>query len=93
MTAGAIDCRVRWTICTPATPKVLSRNEIELQSGEHKVVLRVVSPKGDVEPFVLPNTPRHSYEVDNKGTLRVGFYTNIPKNKAKTLKVELVPIL
>ena len=93
MTAGAIDCRVRWTICTPATPKVVSRNEIELQSGDHKVLLRVVSPKGDVEPFVLPNTPRHSYEVDNKGTLRVGFYTNIPKNKAKTLKVELVPIL
>ena len=92
MKAGDEDCRVRWTICTPAVPKVLSRNEIELQSGDHKVLLRVVSPKGDVEPFVLPNTPRHSYEVDNKGTLRVGFYTNIPSGKSQSLKVEIVPI-
>ena len=90
--AGANDCRVRWTICTPAVPKVVSRTEIELQSGERKVLLRVVSPKGEVEPFVLPNTPRHSYEVDNKGSLRVGFYTNIPRGKAQSLKVEILPI-
>lgn len=92
MKAGADDCRVRWTLCTPAVPKVVSRTEIELQSGDRKVLLRVVSPKGEVEPFVLPNTPRRSYDDDNKGTLRVGFYTNIPCGKSQTLKVEIVPI-
>ena len=92
MKAGADDCRVSWTLCTPAVPKVVSRTESELQSGDRKVLLRVVSPKGEVEPFVLPNTPRRSYDDDNKGTLRVGFYTNIPCGKSQTLKVEIVPI-
>lgn len=92
MKAGADDCRVRWTICTPTVPKVLSRTEIELQSGDRKVLLRVVNPKGEVTPFVLPNTPRRSYDIDNKGSVRVGFYTNIPAGKSQDLKVEILPI-
>ncbi len=52
-----------------------------------------IAPTKDVEPFVLPNTPRHSFDTDNKGSLRVGFYTQIPGNKSKTLKIELVPIV
>lgn len=93
MTAGASDCRVRWTICTPATPRVLSRSEIELEQGGKKMLLRVVSPTKGIEPFVLPNTPRRSFDTDNRGTLRVGFYTNIPHEKSQTLRVELLPVL
>ena len=92
MTAGASDCRVRWTMCTPATPRVLSNTEIELEQGGKKMLLRVVSPTKDVEPFVLPNTPRRSFDTDNKGSLRVGFYTNIQHEKSQTLSVELLPI-
>lgn len=92
MQAGAEPCRVRWTICTPATPRVLSRTEIELEQGGKKMLLRAVSPSKDIEPFVLPNTPRHSFDTDNKGSLRVGFYTHIAGNKSQTLQVELIPI-
>jgi hypothetical protein len=93
MTAGASDCRVRWTLCTPATPRVLSCSEIELEQGGKKMLLRVVSPTKGIEPFVLPNTPRRSFDTDNRGTLRVGFYTNIPHEKSQTLRVELLPVL
>ena len=93
MQACAEPCRVRWTMCTPAKPRVVSRTEIELEQGDKRMLLRVISPTKDVEPFVLPNTPRHSFDTDNKGSLRVGFYTQIPGNKSKTLKIELVPIV
>ncbi len=92
MTSGAEPCRVRWTMCTPAKPMVLSRTEIELEQNGRKMLLRVVSPTKGVEPFVLPNTPRRSYDAPNKGTLRVGFYTTLTDNKSKTLQIELVPI-
>lgn len=92
MKAGAEDCRVRWTMCTPATPRVVSRSEIELECNGHKVLLRVVSPTKDIEPFVLPNTPRQSFDTNNKGSVRVGFYSTLPSGKSKTLQVELVPL-
>lgn len=93
MLAGAEPCRVRWTMCTPATPRVQSRTEIELEQGGKKMLLRVVSPSKGIEPFVLPNTPRHSFDTNNKGSVRVGFYTHIAGNKSKRLQVELVPII
>lgn len=92
MLSGEEPCRVRWTICTPATPRVVSNSEIELECEGHKMLLRVVSPAKSVTPFVLPNTPRRWYDIDNKGTLRVGFYLDIPSNKSKELSVELCPV-
>ncbi len=92
MTSGAESCRVRWTMCTPAKPRVLSRTEIELEQKGRKMLLRVVSPTKGIEPFMLPNTPRHSYDAPNKGSLRVGFYTTLPCDKSKTLQIELVPV-
>ena len=38
MKAGGEDCRVRWTICTPATPRVVSHTEIELEQGGKKML-------------------------------------------------------
>ena len=92
MKAEATPCRVRWTICTPAKPRIVSRSEIELEQNGHKMLLRVVSPDKSVEPFVLPNTPRHSFDTNNPGTLRVGFYTSLKSGKSQNLQVELLPI-
>ena len=56
------------------------------------MLLRAKSSKGKVKAFVLPNTPPHSYDAPNKGSVRVGFHAHIPRGKSKILTVELVPI-
>lgn len=93
MTAGDEKCLVRWTMCTPATPTIQNRNEILLECNGRKMLLRAKSSKGKVKAFVLPNTPPHSYDAENKGSVRVGFHTTIPNDKSRTLTVELIPIL
>ena len=93
MTAGDEKCLVRWTMCTPATPTIQNRNEILLECNGRKMLLRAKSSKGKVKAFVLPNTPPHSYDAPNKGSVRVGFHTTIPNDKSRTLTVELIPIL
>ncbi len=93
MTAGDEKCLVRWTMCTPTTPTIQSHNEILLESKGRKMLLRAKSSKGKVKAFVLPNTPPHSYDAPNKGSVRVGFHTTIPNDKLRTLTVELIPIL
>ena len=91
MKAGVKACDVRWTICTPATPNIISDNEIELTLNGRKVLLRAATPKGQVKAFVLPNTPQRSFDVENKGTQRVGFEMRLAGSKAQKLKVELIP--
>ena len=43
-------------------------------------------------PRAWSNVPPHEYDFRNPGTIRVGFETVIPANRAAQLKVRLIPL-
>ena len=46
----------------------------------------------EVEMKIWSNVPPHEYDFRNPGTIRVGFETVIPANRASQLKVRLIPL-
>ena len=46
----------------------------------------------EVEMKTWSNVPPHEYDFRNPGTIRVGFETVIPANRASQLKVRLIPL-
>ena len=85
-----IDCNVRWNMVTTAKPTILEDNTISLKQNGKEVILRAVAP-GGVEPYIMSNAPKTSYDCQNKGTCRVGFAVKAAAGSKCTIKVELIP--
>lgn len=80
-----------WVMVTPAEAKVTGDNEIILKKDNTNMKLVVESPLS-VVPHIWENTPMHSYDQSNNGTIRVGFTTSIDSHKNVTFHVKLEPV-
>ena len=82
-------CDVRWNMVTTAKAKIIDDQTISLTQKGKQVILRTTSPQA--KAYIMKNHSGKKYDVQNKGTLRVGFDVAVKPNKKCKLKVELVP--
>ncbi len=81
---------LRWTMLTPADARILNKNTIELTKNKKKLIFKVESPN-EVNLKIWNTNPPSDYDVDNDGTLLVGFEVRIPPNQEQVLQVKLIP--
>ncbi|MBD2755637.1 heparinase II/III domain-containing protein [Spirosoma validum] len=86
----ATETTVRWTMLTPATVKLISKNKAELTKDGKKLILQVEEP-AQIELQTWSTDPPHDYDAENPGTTRVGFEVKIPANTKTALSVLLIP--
>ena len=91
ITAGDRPCAVRWTMVTGAAPRIIDNHTIELCQDGRKLLVRAVAPNR-TKPFVVSNDPPHDYDAPNPDTRRIGFTTNIKREKQAVIRVELQPV-
>ena len=80
---------VSWNMVTRASAEITGKNTICLTKGKHRVEMTVKSPS-DVEMYIKGTDSPFSWDLDNPGTLRVGFRTVLPPDSECKLDVELV---
>lgn len=83
------DAEVSWNMVTRASAEITGKNTICLTKGRHRVEMTVKSPS-DVEMYIKGTDSPFSWDLDNPGTLRVGFRTVLPPDSECKLDVELV---
>lgn len=82
---------VRWTLLTSASPKRVSAHKMELTKEGKKLYLIIDSPSS-ASFSVVDNTPAHSYDAPNPGSVRILFDANLKPDQKETLKVRFVPV-
>ena len=82
--------QVRWNMITTAQPEMDGENKIILSAGNQKMMLEIISPE-DVQPYILPAEGGEG-EALNLDYIRVGFTTQLVKDKEYELFVKLTPI-
>ena len=85
------EATVSWIMVTPAEAKITGKNRIELTKDGQRMLL-TADTGTEVEMKIWSNVPPHEYDFRNPGTIRVGFETVIPANRASQLKVRLIPL-
>ena len=88
---GDKEAAVSWIMVTPAEAKITGKNRMELTKDGQRMLL-TVDADTEVEMKTWSNVPPHEYDFRNPGTIRVGFETVIPTNRASQLKVRLIPL-
>jgi len=88
---GDKEAAVSWIMVTPAEAKITGKNRMELTKDGQRMLLTVDAGM-EVEMKTWSNVPPHEYDFRNPGTIRVGFETVIPANRAAQLKVRLIPL-
>ncbi|HJD74742.1 MAG: heparinase II/III family protein [Bacteroides xylanisolvens] len=88
---GNKEATVSWIMVTPAEAKIVGQNRIELTKDGRQMLL-VADADTNVEMKIWSNVPPHEYDFQNPGTIRVGFETTIPANRAMQLSVQLIPL-
>ncbi len=88
--AGNHATTLRWTMLTPAEPKMKGKDKIILTQNGKQLMLQVEAP-GKVELKTWSTEPTTSYDAPNPGTVLVGFETTLPANSRQTLRVKLIP--
>lgn len=86
----AQESTVRWTMLTPATVKIIGKNQAELSFQGKKLLLQVRHPAG-VTLKTWSTDPPHHYDAPNPGTTLLGFEVQLPANAKGDLTVLLVP--
>ena len=81
---------IRWTMLTPASAKIVGKNQIELTKNG-KTLLLQVKAKGKIEMKTWSTDPPHDYDAPNPGTTLVGFEITLPANSKTALNVSLLP--
>lgn len=81
--------QVAWQMIAPKDAKIIGSNQIEISKAGQKMILTVSSPK-DVQMKLWSTTSSNSFDVENPGTVRVGFETSLPANTETELLVQLV---
>ena len=85
------EATVSWIMVTPAEAKITGKNRIDLTKDGQRMLL-TADTGTEVEMKIWSNVPPHEYDFRNPGTIRVGFETVIPANRASQLKVRLIPL-
>lgn len=89
ITANDKEAKVRWTMVTPATVKILDPNTIELYQKGIRKILQVSSEN----PFELKiwksDDPGTEYDAKNPGTIMIGFESVIPVSRKSIFAVTL----
>jgi hypothetical protein len=83
-----ISANVMWQMVAPEGVKIVNDNQIELQKDGKKMLLTVESPLS-VSMKIWNNKPVSSFDMDNPGTVRVGFETIVPPNSEAKLIIKL----
>jgi len=81
---------IRWTMLTPATAKIVGKNQIELTKNGKTLMLKVKA-KGKIVMKTWSTDPPHDYDAPNPGTTLVGFEIILPANTKTALNVSLLP--
>ena len=81
---------IRWTMLTPASAKIVGKNQIELTKNGKTLLLKVKA-KGKIEMKTWSTDPPHDYDAPNPGTTLVGFEITLPANSKTALNVSLLP--
>ena len=81
---------VRWTMVTSATPKQLDKKTMIL-TKEGKTLRMIIDSPSSASFSVIGNTPTHSYDAPNPGSVRIVFDTHVKAGRKETLKVRLLP--
>ncbi|NCI46827.1 heparinase II/III domain-containing protein [Sediminibacterium soli] len=66
---------IRWTMATPATPKIIDAHTLELSRDGKKLLLSVKQPAA-IEWKTWSTSPANAYDAANPGTTLVGFETS-----------------
>lgn len=85
--AGAV---LRWSMLTPAKPRIVGNNTIELTQAGKKLYFKVEAP-GQVVMKTWSTESPHFYDAPNPGTVLVGFEMVLPSKTTTTIRVSLVP--
>jgi hypothetical protein len=81
---------VRWQMLTEADVEITGNNSATLTRDGQQLYLRVDEP-ANIEITTWSTQPDTDYDVENPGTILVGFETDIPANANETLQVKLIP--
>lgn len=84
------DASIRWNMLTSALPKIISKDQIELEKDGEKLQLKVVSDF----PFELKTWSTQSpndYDAPNTGTSFVGFESTVKRGKRGAFTIYLLP--
>ena len=80
-----------WTLVTPAEPKVISDNVLELSKDGKKVYVKVDSP-APIRWRIAPAQSRYTYDNPNPGITIVCFDTDLAVEQSQTYKVLITPV-
>ncbi|MCC5905291.1 MAG: heparinase II/III family protein [Balneolaceae bacterium] len=81
---------VRWQMLTEADVTITGANTATLTRDGQQLYLRVDQPS-DIEVTTWSTQPDTEHDVENPGTILVGFETNLSANTSEILQVSLIP--
>ena len=89
ITTDSKPAHIKWIMCTPATIKILSQNQVSLKYKNKNMILEVESP-AEVSCEELSNKPTQKYDTENPGTSRICVNISLPANSERRIKVKLI---
>lgn len=91
ITAGKNYTRMRWTLMTRATPKILSDSTVMLEQDGKKCLLKVESETPIVWRF--EKTPMvNTFDSPNPGVTMVVFDTDLKRGETQYVRAQLIPM-
>lgn len=81
---------VRWQMLTEADVTITGNLTATLTRNGKELYLRVDEP-ADIEITTWSTRPETDHDVENPGTILVGFETELPAHTGQTLQVKLIP--
>lgn len=84
--APARDIRVRWTLLTPATVRIVDRETVELSRNGKKIYM-IFNTGAGFELKTWTTDPPNDYDAPNPGTTLVGLETTIPSGRDQAIDV------
>lgn len=83
---GEADKTIRWTMCTPAEPKIVGENSFLLQKDGKTMEVCINAPC-KVNLFIKDNVSPNSYDYANPGSSRIGYEFVLESGKETSIEV------
>ena len=87
---GLYHTRMRWTLVTEATPRILSDSVLLLERGGKRCYVRIAS-QTPVRWIIRPAVSENTYDSPNPGVTIVAFDTDLTLRQAQRICVFLMP--
>lgn len=87
---GLYYTRMRWTLVTEATPRILSDSVLLLEKGGKRCYVRIAS-QTPVRWIIRPAVSENTYDSPNPGVTIVAFDTDLTLRQAQRICVFLMP--